>query len=162
LAILPSCIPGEYSILWSKNVMQNRLLGRSLLLLAVAGLLIACVPTGEGEWIPVMPNSGGGSVPAPPPKAAPAVPPIRPTVPPTIAPTMMPIAEDETNIPGIREVHSVATREDCQRMANTFAKQGRNIRLIRISANGGTILPFTCVFEGPDASTEVFQDKRSR
>jgi hypothetical protein len=165
LAILQSCIPGEYSILWSKNVMRNRLLVCGLVL-SIARLLMACVPIGEGEWIPVLPGGGGGgSVPVQPPappKVPPAVPPLRPTVQPTIVPTMMPIAEDETNIPGVREVHAVANEDDCRRMADTFAKQGRNLRLVRASPNNGTILPWNCLFEGPDASTDVFQDHRSR
>jgi hypothetical protein len=138
--------------------------------IAIACLAFGCVPTVEGEYIPlpVGGGNGGGSAPgqpaqpAPKPVPSPVVPPIQPTIQPTIAPTLMPIAEDELNIPGVRETHAVATKEDCGAMAKRFAQQGRNLKLVRVKANGGTVLPYTCIFEGLDAASGVFDDNRSR
>jgi hypothetical protein len=127
-------------------------------------LCIACVPTGEGNWQPVpIPEGVGPSAPKPLPQAKPTVPPIQPTPQPTIAPTVMPIQDDETNIPGVREVHAAASREDCDKMLRQFQKQGRNLTLrIRQVSNNNSVLPWLCIFEGPDAGPDVFQDQRSR
>jgi hypothetical protein len=150
-----------------KNAMKILIRWIVSILLAASGL--ACVPTGEGEWVPapIGGDGGGGSVPAPQPaqpapKQTPKVPPIQPTVQPTIAPTMMPIDAEDMNIPGVREVHAVANKEDCQAMAKRFGQQGRDLKLTKVKPNGGTVLPFTCVFDGPDAAASVFDDNRSR
>jgi hypothetical protein len=141
-----------------------KIIARLLLVLGLLLLVVACVPIGEGEWQPIpIPAGGSQSAPKPIPQAKPTVPPIQPTLQPTIAPTIMPIQEDETNIPGVREVHAAASREDCDKMLKQFQKQGRNLTLrIRQVSNNNSVLSWLCIFEGPDAGPDVFQDQRSR
>jgi hypothetical protein len=140
--------------------MRNQLLLRVLLLLLLGKLLAACVPVGEGEWVPVTPD---GSAPAPiNPPAPPKVPPIQPAPQPTIRPTVMPI-QDPGNELGVRETHAVDSPESCDRMLETFQKQGRNLRLVEKRFIGSnSVLPWLCIFEGSDASSDVFKDNRAR
>lgn len=127
--------------------------------IVLGGLAVGCIPTGEGEWKPV-PIDGTGN---PQPQPGPAKPTIAPTTPPTIVPTMVPIQEDETNIPGVREVHAAASEADCDAMFKKFKKAGRNLRMrTRKIGDNNSVLPWLCIFEGPDASVDVFNDNRSR
>jgi hypothetical protein len=73
--------------------------------------------------------------------------------------------DGDYNQPGKREVHYVATREDCDRMARRFELQGRKISLVEKSINNlptGKINPlkWKCVFEGEDAGDSTFDDHR--
>ncbi|MDX2241399.1 MAG: hypothetical protein NW224_12005 [Leptolyngbyaceae cyanobacterium bins.302] len=65
----------------------------------------------------------------------------------------------EYNEPGVQEVHAVASEEDCRSMLRQFKLQGRNIKLKKILKGRGT-LPYNCIFEGEDAQTGVFDEKR--
>jgi hypothetical protein len=150
-----------------KNAMKILIQWIGLISLSISCL--ACVPTGEGEWVPapIGGDGGGGSVPAPQPaqpapKPVSTVPPIQPTVQPTIAPTMMPI-QDPGNIPGVRETHAVGSREACDRLLKKFQQDGRKLRIVEKRFLGNNhVLPWLCVFEGEDAQSGVFDDKRSR
>ncbi|MBD2088897.1 hypothetical protein H6F67_03405 [Microcoleus sp. FACHB-1515] len=130
---------------------------------AIAALLNACVPYpdsgGGGSYrmpIPV-PAGGGGSVPR--------------TVPPPIGASDLPsqplYAQDDQDPDywqedGVRELHGATSPAQCQRMAERFRQEGRNIRLVaaKPNRNPGSTLPYYCVFEGPDASSSYFQDNR--
>jgi hypothetical protein len=148
-----------------------KILIQSMITIVLSWLVVGCVPTGEGEWIPVPIGGSGSSVPAPQPAqpapkpAATPVPttlPIQPTIQPTIAPTMMPI-QDPGNIPGVRETHAVDSREACDRLLKKFNQDGRKLRLVdRRFVGNNNVLPWLCIFEGEDAQSGVFDDKRSR
>lgn len=73
----------------------------------------------------------------------------------------MPLSENDDlyNLPRVREVHSATSRESCLKMMQRFQKEGRNIQLKEIRPGTGD-LPFYCVFEGPDAQTEYWEDRR--
>ena len=66
------------------------------------------------------------------------------------------------NQPGKTELHGATSRENCNKMEQTFKKQGRNVRLVRVqpTTNPGAILQYICVFEGGDAQTGYFDEKR--
>lgn len=84
--------------------------------------------------------------------------------------TPLPIAAEMTvEIPpeqeGLRELHFVVSRANCQKMAKRFREDGRNVKLVDIKPNpyghGGFQLRFICIFEGPDAQPGYFsRDKR--
>ncbi|MGG6293807.1 hypothetical protein ACQ4M4_05225 [Leptolyngbya sp. AN02str] len=90
---------------------------------------------------------------------------VLPTITQAPAPTnTFPIAPDEVNIPGKQEVHGATSAAHCKQMERTFRLQGRNLRLTKTKRNpsnlGGGVLTTLCVFEGPDAQSATFQDKR--
>ncbi len=140
------------------KIIVRLLSGCGVLLLGVA-----CVPIGEGEWRPMpIPEGGGQSVPPPAAPVKPTVPPSQPTPQPTIAPTVMPIQDDETNIPGVREVHAATSEEACYKMLEKFKQQDRNLTVRVKMKDNNSVLSWLCIFEGPDASPDGFIDQRSR
>jgi hypothetical protein len=67
--------------------------------------------------------------------------------------------DDEYNIAGMREIHAAASEEDCYKMMERFRKEGRNLEL-RIRSRRQGDLPYSCIFEGPDAQLDYFRDRR--
>jgi len=66
------------------------------------------------------------------------------------------------NEEGKQELHGATTRENCRKMAETFKRQGRNIRLVdtQRSKNPGAVLEWICIFQGGDAQTGYFDERR--
>jgi hypothetical protein len=68
----------------------------------------------------------------------------------------------EYNEPGKTELHGATTENACYKMEQTFKRQGRKLRLIRVDRlnNPGAVLRFLCIFEGEDAQTGYFDENR--
>lgn len=122
----------------------------------LTGLLASCVgmpgdSMGGDFRVPPVPFPVGGSGYAPP-APAPAAP---------MAPPISPI--QQYNEPGQIEVHGAVKSTDCYEMEKRFKAQGRNIRLAKIKRNDigtGGVLQWMCIFEGDDAQTGWFEDRR--
>lgn len=104
-------------------------------------LLVGCVAN-EGQPVPLFAPAGGESS-----GSGYARPAQEPLAPPYNA------SQDPGNLGGVRETHGVVNRRDCDKLEQTFLKQGRRIQLVdRIrSKNRGATLQWICVFEGEDA-----------
>ncbi len=122
--------------------------------LVIAFLLAACEPS-ELRPVPIGIGGGGtgGSYSAPA-KSAPVQTPLAP----------LPIEQDPGNIPGKQETHAVMNESDCYDMANQFKKMGRKLTLSRVinNSNSNLDLKYICIFEGSDAATGYFDDRRSQ
>lgn len=122
----------------------------------LTGLLASCVGMpgdsmgGDFRLPPVpVPVGGGGYAPAAPAQPAPMAPPIS--------------AIQQYNEPGQIEVHGAVRASDCKDMERRFKQQGRRVTLTKVQRNNigtGGVLQWMCVFEGPDAQTGWFDDRR--
>lgn len=80
----------------------------------------------------------------------------------------LPAAEMTTEIPpeqaGVRELHFVVNRSNCERMAKRFRDEGRKVTLVDTKPNpyghGGFQLRFVCIFEGPEAQPGYFSREK--
>jgi hypothetical protein len=123
----------------------------------LAFCLTACVGDSDIYPVPVFPGggsgSGGSTLPAPPP-AEPMVPPV------------MTSESEQPGEPIAYEQHGATSVSQCQKMAERFKREGRNVRLVKAVPNtlnkGGGDLRYICLFDGPDKVTEgnVFEDYR--
>ena len=123
-----------------------------LFCIAVGLSLSACAVPYPGD------SAGSYRIPAPVP-AAPMAPPVTsggdlPAQP------LYAQQSDDYNIPGVREVHAVASILECQQMATQFRQQGRRLRLTRSKPTNNPTLRYLCIFEGPDAVENYFADPR--
>jgi len=73
-----------------------------------------------------------------------------------------PSTNHQYNEPGVQEVHGAVKERDCYKMAKNFRQQGRNVTLVRVerSTNPGATLRYNCIFEGKDAQTGWYDEKR--
>ena len=133
-----------------------------------AVFLTACVGDSDLYPVPVFPSGGGGgAVPT-----RPASPPADPMVPPVVASASeQPEQSDEhageqPSEPIVYEQHGATSISQCQKMAQRFKREGRNVRLVKVVPNafnqGGGALRYICLFDGPDKVVEgnVFEDFR--
>ena len=115
---------------------------------------------GSYRMPPIAPAGGGGV------SRAPMAPP--PIAPGQDLPSQPLYSEQQSPDPdywaenGVRELHGATSPAQCQRMAERFRKEGRNVQLVRAkpNQNPGSTLPYYCIFEGPDASSAYYQDQR--
>jgi hypothetical protein len=117
--------------------------------LALIALLAGCEPS---ELRPV-PAFGGGS------SGESYSSPVPPAQTP-LAPPQAHIHPERVNIPGQQEVHGAVSESACYDMAHQFRKDGRTLRLKEVRFVGGTELPYVCIFEGEDAESGYFDDRR--
>jgi hypothetical protein len=130
---------------------------RAITLFTLAFCLTACAGDSDIYPVPVFPGSGSGSGA----RTLPAPPPEEPMVP--------PVMTSESEQPGeviVYEQHGATSISQCQKMAERFKQEGRNVRLVKAVPNtfnrGGGELRYICLFDGPDKVTEgnVFEDHR--
>ncbi len=66
------------------------------------------------------------------------------------------------NEPGVQELHGVVNQRDCYDMERNFRRQGRRIKLVgtQKSTNPGAVLRWMCIFQGEDAETGWYDERR--
>jgi hypothetical protein len=69
--------------------------------------------------------------------------------------------EDESNIPGVQEVHWATSKQGCEEMLQRFRAEGRNLSLkVRYTrpmpGSRRQLLHVVCLFEGPDARDDYY------
>lgn len=66
------------------------------------------------------------------------------------------------NQDGVQELHGAVNESDCYKMEQKFQRQGRRIRLVETkrSNNPGAVLRWMCVFQGEDAQTGYYDERR--
>lgn len=73
-----------------------------------------------------------------------------------------PATIQQGNEEGVQEIHGAVDRRDCYKMAKKFQNQGRRVKLVRVeeTRNPGAVLRFQCIFQGEDAQTGWYDERR--
>ena len=137
--------------------------GKAIACFLLSFSLMACVGDNDVVPIPAFPTGGGGgggggqAIPS-----RPANPPVEPILPPVLEQSELEQPEEYVAY----EQHGATDISQCQKMAERFKREGRNVRLVKAVPNifnkSGGALRYICLFDGPDKVVEgnVFEDYR--
>lgn len=133
--------------------------GRAIAYFLIPFFLTACIGDSDIAPIPALPKGGSGGRAIP---SRPANPPAEPMMPPVMEQSELEQPEEYVAY----EQHGATDISQCQKMAERFKREGRDVRLVKAVPNtfnkAGGALRCICLFDGPDKVVEgnVFEDYR--